>query len=94
MAAIVIRRGADFFLPDLKTLGMEVNGPPSLRVVPSISKCKEPGDRLTDATGAWEVLGQPHSTAGGKNARVRVQRVAELRCHHLYRRGARTRRSA
>jgi len=37
----------------------------------------KPGDRLTDATGEWEVVGQPYTTAGGKNARVRVQRVGE-----------------
>ena len=33
------------------------------------------GDRLTDETGDWEVIGRPYTTAGGKNARVRVQRV-------------------
>ena len=33
------------------------------------------GDRLTDETGEWEVIGRPYTTAGGKNARVRVQRV-------------------
>jgi hypothetical protein len=35
------------------------------------------GDRLTDETGEWEVIGRPYTTAGGKNARVRVQRVGE-----------------
>ena len=38
------------------------------------------GDRLVDETGEWEVIGRPYTTAGGKNARVRVQRVVELRC--------------
>jgi hypothetical protein len=32
------------------------------------------GDRLADETGEWEVIGQPYTTAGGKTARVRVQR--------------------
>lgn len=35
------------------------------------------GDRLVDETGEWEVVGRPYTTAGGKNARVRVQRVGE-----------------
>ena len=33
------------------------------------------GDRLADETGEWEVVGRPYTTAGGKYARVRVQRV-------------------
>ena len=37
----------------------------------------KPGDRLSDETGEWEVVGQPYTTAGGKNARVRVQRVGQ-----------------
>ena len=35
------------------------------------------GDRLTDETGDWEVIGRPHTTAGGKTVRVRVQRVGQ-----------------
>ncbi len=35
------------------------------------------GDRLADETGEWEVVGRPYTTSGGKNARVRVQRVGE-----------------
>jgi hypothetical protein len=35
------------------------------------------GDRLVDETGEWEVVSQPYTTAGGKNARVRVLRVGE-----------------
>jgi hypothetical protein len=35
------------------------------------------GDRLTDETGDWEVIGSPYTTAGGKDARVRVQRVGK-----------------
>jgi len=32
------------------------------------------GDRLTDATGEWEVVGRPYTTAGGKIVHARVQR--------------------
>jgi hypothetical protein len=35
------------------------------------------GDRLTYEAGEWEIVGRPYTTAGGKNARVRVQRVGE-----------------
>ena len=35
------------------------------------------GDRLSDETGEWEVVGRPYTTARGKNARVRVQRVGQ-----------------
>jgi len=30
---------------------------------------------MTVSTGDWEVVGRPHTTNGGKNAHVRVQRV-------------------
>ena len=30
---------------------------------------------MSDSTGEWEVVGRPYTTAGGKNANVRVQRV-------------------
>ena len=33
------------------------------------------GDRMSDSTGEWEVVGRPYTTVGGKNAHVRVQRV-------------------
>jgi hypothetical protein len=33
------------------------------------------GDRMTDSTGEWEVVGRPYSSAGGKSTSVRVQRV-------------------
>jgi hypothetical protein len=33
------------------------------------------GDRLTDETGEYELIGRPHTTAGGKSASVRVKRV-------------------
>jgi hypothetical protein len=35
------------------------------------------GDRMTDSTGEWEVVGRPYTTAGGKNSHVRVQRVGD-----------------
>jgi hypothetical protein len=35
------------------------------------------GDRITDSTGEWEVVGRPYTTAGGKNAHVRVQRAKQ-----------------
>ncbi len=35
------------------------------------------GDRLSDETGEWEVVGRPYTTAGGKDARVRVQKVGK-----------------
>ena len=35
------------------------------------------GDRLTDETREWEVIGRPYTTAGGKNGHVSVQRVGE-----------------
>jgi hypothetical protein len=47
------------------------------------------GDRLADETGEWEVVGRPYTTAGGKNARVRVQRDGEPHVYEL-RTGART----
>jgi hypothetical protein len=31
------------------------------------------GDRLTDEAGEWQVIGRPYTTAGGKDARVRVK---------------------
>ena len=35
------------------------------------------GDRLADETGEWEVIGRPYTTAGGKNAHVRTQRIGQ-----------------
>jgi hypothetical protein len=35
------------------------------------------GDRLTDETGEWEVIGRPYTTKAGKDARVRVRRVGQ-----------------
>ena len=33
------------------------------------------GDRLADETGAYEVIGRPYTTNGGKDVHVRVKRV-------------------
>ena len=35
------------------------------------------GDRLTDESGEWEVIGQPYTTAGGRIVHARVQRINE-----------------
>ena len=41
------------------------------------------GDRLADETVEWEIIGRPYTTAGGKNARVRVQRVGDATATEL-----------
>jgi hypothetical protein len=46
--------------------------PAETRVLPMQLKI---GDRLTDETGEREVIGRPYTTAGGKRANVRVNRV-------------------
>ena len=33
------------------------------------------GDRLTDETAEWEVIGRPYTTNMGKTAHIRVRRV-------------------
>jgi uncharacterized protein YoaH (UPF0181 family) len=35
------------------------------------------GDRLTDETGEWEIIGRPYTTNAGKDARARVRRVGQ-----------------
>jgi len=35
------------------------------------------GDRITDETGEWEVIGPPYTTAGGRIVHARVQRINE-----------------
>jgi len=35
------------------------------------------GDRLTDETAEWEVIGRPYTTNAGKNAHVRVKKVGQ-----------------
>ena len=33
------------------------------------------GDKLSDETGQWEVVGRPHTTGGAKKTEARVQRA-------------------
>ena len=33
------------------------------------------GDRLTDESGEWEVIGGPYTTAGGRIVHARVQKI-------------------
>ena len=47
---------------------------PARRVLPMELQV---GDRFVDETGEWEVVGQPFSTAGGKNAHARVRSVSQ-----------------
>ena len=35
------------------------------------------GDHITDATGEWEVIRPPYTTAGGRIVHARVQRINE-----------------
>jgi hypothetical protein len=44
------------------------------------------GDRLTDETGEYEIIGRPYTTQMGKNVHVRVQRVdnAEVTTIRMY----------
>ena len=35
------------------------------------------GDRLTDETGEWEIIGRPYTSAQGKNAHVRVRLIKQ-----------------
>ena len=44
--------------------------PGAIRIFPTQPQI---GDRMTDASGEWEVVGRPYTTAGGENAHVRVQ---------------------
>jgi hypothetical protein len=45
--------------------------PGTIRVLPMHLQI---GDRMTDSTGEWEVVGRPYTTAGGKSTSVRIQR--------------------
>jgi len=33
------------------------------------------GDRITDETGEWEIIGRPFSTAAGKTVHARVRKI-------------------
>src|SRR5215467_7127173 len=46
--------------------------PGTIRIFPTQLQI---GDRMTDSTGEWEVIGRPYTTTGGKNAHARVQRA-------------------
>jgi hypothetical protein len=48
----------------------EPTAPAERRVLPMELQV---GDRLTDETGEWEVIGRPYTTAARKNAHVRVK---------------------
>jgi hypothetical protein len=52
----------------------EPTAPAERRVLPMELRV---GDRLTDETGEWEIIGRPYTTAGGKDARVRVRRIGQ-----------------
>jgi len=44
------------------------------------------GDRLSDETGEWEVVGRPYTTGGGKNADARLPAAHEVRSWSAYER--------
>jgi hypothetical protein len=53
--------------------GMPPPDPPgTTRVFPMLLRI---GDRLTDETGEWEIIGRPYTTNAGKDGHVRVRRV-------------------
>ena len=41
------------------------------------------GDRLSDETGEWEVIGRAYTTGGGKNAHARLQLVGDPDVHEI-----------
>ena len=46
------------------------------------------GDRMTDSTDEWEVVGRPYTAAGGEDTHVRVQRVNQPGVTEVKLRGA------
>jgi hypothetical protein len=48
--------------------------PAETRVLPMQLKV---GDRLADERGEWQVIGRPYTTAGGKDAHIRLELVAQ-----------------
>ena len=46
--------------------------PGTIRILPMRLQV---GDRISDESGAREIIGRPYTTAGGKTSHVRVQRV-------------------
>jgi len=49
--------------------------PTPVRVLPMELRI---GDRLTDETGVWEVIGRPYTSPNGKTVHARVQRVGQF----------------
>jgi len=52
----------------------------TLRVLPMELQV---GDRLSDETGEWEVVGRPYMTGGGRNAHARLQQVGDPAAHEV-----------
>jgi hypothetical protein len=52
----------------------EPTSPAERRVLPMELQV---GDRITDETGDWEIIGRPYTTNAGKDAHARVQRVGQ-----------------
>ena len=48
--------------------------PGTIRIFPTQLQI---GDRMSDSTGEWEVVGRPYTTVGGKNAHVRVRLIKQ-----------------
>jgi len=46
--------------------------PGTIRILPMRLQV---GDRISDESGAREIIGRPYTTAGGKTSHVRVQRM-------------------
>jgi len=63
--------------------------PPEVRVLPMELQV---GDRLSDETGEWEVVGRPYSTGRGKNAHARLN-GSEILLRTRYEAGAPTNES-
>jgi hypothetical protein len=46
------------------------------------------GDRLTDETAEWEIIGRPYTTNAGKDVHVRVKKVDQADVTEIRTRGA------
>jgi len=57
--------------------------PGTSRVLPMLLRI---GDRLTDETGVYEIIGRPYTTNAGKDVHIRVRRVdnAEVTTIRMY----------
>ncbi len=60
-------------LPRLRVVG-KAREPEGLSVLPMQLRV---GDRFTDETGTWEVVGQPTTQRAGKEVKARVQQPGE-----------------